>query len=161
MVKVFVGIGSNIDREKNMRGGLHALAERFGKLMLSPVYQCRSIGFDGDDFYNMVASFITHKEIDEVAAELKEIEYDFGRRRNQARFSSRTLDIDLLLYGDTVDQNYDVPREDILKYAFVLKPMLDMEPALVHPETGRTIKEIWQSFPQHEVDLEEVNLDIE
>ncbi len=160
MVKVYVGIGSNIEREKNIRGGLNALAEKFGKLVLSPVYRCASVGFQGDDFYNMVAAFITHKEIEQVAAELKEIEFDFGRKRNETRFSSRTLDIDLLLYGDRVDSDFDIPREDIVKYAFVLKPMWDIEPQLLHPETGKTISELWQAFPSNEVDLQEVELEV-
>lgn len=159
MVKVYVGIGSNIDRESNIRGGLQALAERFGKLLLSPVYQCKSVGFDGDDFYNLVAIFITHKEVDEVASDLKSIEYDFGRKRNETRFSSRTLDIDLLLYGDLVDSNYDVPREDITKYAFVLKPLFDMEPELVHPQVGKTVSELWQSFPKKDSKLKQVHLE--
>ncbi len=160
MVKVYVGIGSNIEREQNIRGGLQALAQCFGKLYLSPVYQCKSVGFDGDDFFNLVASFLTHKEIDQVAKELKQIEYDFGRKREQSRFSPRTLDIDLLLYGDTVDETYDVPREDIVKYAFVLKPMHDMEPDLVHPENGKTIAEIWQAFTESDSGLTEVQFEL-
>ncbi len=160
MVKVYVGIGSNIEREQNIRGGLQALAQCFGKLYLSPVYQCKSVGFEGDDFFNLVASFVTHKEIDEVAKELKQIEYDFGRKREQSRFSPRTLDIDLLLYGDTVDENYDVPREDIVKYAFVLKPMLDMEPQLVHPGNGQTIAEIWQDFAATDAELKQVQFEL-
>ncbi|MEQ8288192.1 MAG: 2-amino-4-hydroxy-6-hydroxymethyldihydropteridine diphosphokinase [Gammaproteobacteria bacterium] len=159
MVRVYVGVGSNVERENNIRGGLHALAERFGKLELSPIYQNTAVGFEGDDFYNLVAAFITHKEIDEVAAELKEIEYDFGRRRNETRFSPRTLDIDLLMYGDTVDSSHDVPREDITKYAFVLKPLFDMEPDLVHPQTGKTIAELWQEFPGEDAELQEVRLE--
>lgn len=159
MVRVYVGIGSNVKREDNIRGGLHALAERFGKLVLSPIYQNTAVGFEGDDFYNLVAAFITYKDIDEVAAELKEIEYDFGRRRNETRFSPRTLDIDLLMYGDTVDSSHDVPREDIIKYAFVLKPLFDMEPGLVHPQTGKTIAEHWQAFQDEDVELQEVWLE--
>jgi len=160
MDTVFLGIGSNIDREQNIRGGLHVMAERFGKLTLSPVYKCPSVGFDGDAFYNLVASFITHKTIDEVFEEIKAVEYDFGRKRNEERYSSRTLDIDLLLYGDVIDEKHDVPRNDILKYAFVLKPMLDIDRSLIHPQTGETLQSIWARFPRDNILLSEVDIAI-
>lgn len=159
MVKVYVGVGSNIDREKNIPAGLQALAQRFGKLFISPVYQCKSFGFEGDDFYNLVAAFITFKEIDDVIAEIKEIEYAFGRTRKEARYSSRTLDIDLLLYGDVVSEQYDVPRKDIQKYIFVLKPLYDLDPDLVHPLTGKTIADLWQGFDKSGYSLTEVNIE--
>ena len=160
MVKVYVGIGSNIDREKNIPGGLKALAERFGKLFISPVYQCKSFGFDGDDFFNLVAAFITFKEINDVIAEIKDIEYAFGRTRKETRYSSRTLDIDLLLYGDVVSEQFDVPRKDIEKYIFVLKPLYDLNPYLVHPVTGKTIADLWQGFDKTDHMLTEVNVEL-
>ena len=160
MVKVYIGIGSNIDREKNIPAGLQVLAQRFGKLFISPVYQCKSFGFEGDDFYNLVAAFITFREIDDVIAEIKEIEYEFGRTRKEARYSSRTLDIDLLLYGDLISEQYYVPRQDIGKYAFVLKPLFDLEPDLKHPETGQTMAELWQGFDLSGQVLTEINIEI-
>ena len=160
MVKVYLGIGSNIDKENNIRGGLHSMASQFGKLSISPIYRCASVGFDGDDFYNLVVSFITHKTIDEVVDETKAIEFEYGRKRNETRYSSRTLDIDLLLYGDVVDPNYDVPREDIKKYAFVLKPMLDLDNTLVHPASGEALSSIWASFLDEEANLVEVEFDL-
>ncbi|MEM7027763.1 MAG: 2-amino-4-hydroxy-6-hydroxymethyldihydropteridine diphosphokinase [Pseudomonadota bacterium] len=161
MVNVYLGIGSNIDRENNIRGGLHVLAERFGKLLISPVYRCTSVGFDGEDFYNLVVSFITHKTIDEIIDETKKIEFNYGRKRNETRYSSRTLDIDLLLYGDVVDPKYDIPREDIQKYAFVLKPLLDIDESLVHPVTGESLSSIWASFSGDKSDLAIVEFSLE
>ncbi len=160
MVKVFVGIGSNIDREKNIKGGLQALARHFGALIISPVYQCESFGFVGDDFLNLVASFITFKEVDEVIDEIKQIEYEFGRTRKEAKYSSRTLDIDLLLYGDMISEKYDVPRDDINKYPFVLKPLFDIAPDLVHPQTGKSISGLWQAFDMSGYTLTEIDIDL-
>lgn len=161
MVEVYVGIGSNIDREKNIRGGLQALARQFGKLSLSPVYRCRAYGFHGDDFYNFCASFTTFKEIGQVLAEIKQIEYDFGRRRGEEKFSPRTLDIDLLLYGDLVNETYDIPREDVYSYAFVIKPMSDMAPTLIHPNTGQTMQAIWDEFTGDKLCISPVKFEFE
>ncbi len=160
MVEVFVGIGSNVEREKNIRGGLQALAAKFGKLSLSPVYQCQAYGFDGDDFFNLVASFTTFKEIEQISTEIKQIEFDFGRSRGEEKFSPRTLDIDLLLYGDIVDQDYDVPRQDVSGYAFVIKPMVDMVPDLTHPQTGKTMQQIWDEFNGDKLSLKQITFEL-
>ena len=144
--RVYVGVGSNIEREKNIRGGLAALARRYGALTLSPVYQARAIGFAGDDFFNLVAAFDTGKTVAELENGLRRIEFEHGRRREEDRFSARTLDLDLLLYGDLVSRRHRVPRADITEYAFVLKPLFDLAPDLIHPQAGRRIREIWQAF---------------
>ena len=158
--QVYVGLGSNIERETNIRGGLGELKSRYGQLAISPIYQCKAYGFDGDDFYNLVAGFTTELSIDEVETQLREIEYLFGRSRNETRYSSRTLDIDLLLFGDLVCDKHELPRVDITKYAFVLKPLCDLNPELIHPEIGETISTIWKNFELKDQVLEEVTLDI-
>ena len=116
MTQVYLGIGSNIDRETNIHGGLNALKSRYGKLQTSPIYESRAYGFDGDDFYNLVVSFDTDRDVESLEKELREIEYQFGRQRNEERFSSRTLDIDLLLFGDLVCDKHELPRADITEY---------------------------------------------
>ena len=157
--RVYVGVGSNIEREKNIRGGLAALARRYGALTLSPVYQARAIGFAGDDFFNLVAAFDTGKTVAELENDLYRIEFEHGRRREEDRFSARTLDLDLLLYGDLVSGRHRVPRADITKYAFVLKPLFDLAPDLVHPQTGRRIAAIWQAFDFEPDDIRRVDFD--
>ena len=154
--RVHVGIGSNIDRKKNIDSGLAALESYYGKLELSPVYEARSIGFDGDDFYNLVAAFNTEKTIDEVETELRQIELNHGRCRDENRFSSRTLDIDILLYDDLISSKHKVPREDIVKYAFVIKPLFDLSPDLVHPETGQSIEQLWHAFEFNQAELKQI-----
>ena len=157
--RVYIGVGSNIEREKNIRGGLAALARRYGALTLSPVYQARAIGFAGDDFFNLVAAFDTGKTVAELENDLCRIEFEHGRRREEDRFSARTLDLDLLLYGELVSGRHRVPRADITKYAFVLKPLFDLAPDLVHPQTGKRIREIWQAFDFEPDDIRRVDFD--
>ena len=157
--RVYVGVGSNIEPEKNIRGGLAALTRRFGALTLSPVYEARAIGFAGDDFFNLVAAFDTGKTVAELKNDLCRIEFEHGRRREEDRFSARTLDLDLLLYGDLVSGRHRVPRADITKYAFVLKPLFDLAPDLVHPQTGKRIAEIWRAFDFEPDDIRRVDFD--
>ena len=159
-VRVYVGIGSNIDREKNVRGGIKELETRFGELVVSPVYESKSYGFDGDDFYNLVVGFDTTVDIDELARQLREIEFQFGRRRNETRYSPRTLDIDLLLYCDVINDDHDVPREDIEKYAFVLKPLVDIAPGLHHPVIGIRMDELWQAFEPGQQQMQRANFNL-
>ncbi|MDH5487871.1 MAG: 2-amino-4-hydroxy-6-hydroxymethyldihydropteridine diphosphokinase [Gammaproteobacteria bacterium] len=148
MPRVYVGIGSNIDRETNIRGAVRELTGRYGPLTLSPVYESRALGFEGGDFYNLVAGFNSVETIEQIKEWLLQTESRFGRRRQGNPFCSRTLDLDLLLYGDTVqhDDKVDLPHPDILRYAFVLRPLADIAPKLMHPEVGLTCSEIWKRF---------------
>src|SRR3972149_481857 len=128
MPRVYVSIGSNIDREKNLRGAVRALATRFGPLTLSRVYETEAVGFAGDNFYNLVTAFDTEEPVEELSVTLARIEMQHGRTRGANPFAPRTLDLDLLLYGDLVrhDGACDIPRPDIKKYAFVLGPLAEL-----------------------------------
>ena len=148
MTRVYVGIGSNIDRDKYIRAGVRLLRDSFGELSLSVVYDCPAYGFKGDNFYNLAAGFDTILDLQPLAKSLREIEYTCGRKRHEGKFVSRTLDVDLLLYGNLVrhDDRYDLPRHDILHYAFVLCPLADIAAYERHPEVGRTYAELWRDF---------------
>jgi 2-amino-4-hydroxy-6-hydroxymethyldihydropteridine diphosphokinase len=148
MLRVYVGIGSNIDRENSIRGAVRELTAHYGHLALSPVYESKALGFDGENFYNLVAGFDSTESIEAIKQTLSRIESQFGRVRQTERFSARTLDLDLLLYGDTVrhDGRVDLPHPDIRRYAFVLRPLADIAPDLRHPETGLTCTEMWRQF---------------
>ena len=148
MPTVFISIGSNINKEQNISSALKTLEARFGPLTLSRVYESEAVGFDGENFYNLVAAFDTDVSLEELDTVLSEIEDRHGRQRADQRFASRTLDLDLLLYGDLVrhDSGFEIPRKEILKFAFVLQPLAEIAPDLRHPETGVSYADMWQRF---------------
>jgi 2-amino-4-hydroxy-6-hydroxymethyldihydropteridine diphosphokinase len=144
MPEVFVGIGSNIDAELNLREALAKLRARFGEIEVSSVYRSPAFGFEGDDFLNIVVGFGTSLAAAEVDAALSAIEYAGGRVRAPSRFAPRTLDLDLLIHGGCVDPRQRLPRDDVLAYPFVLGPLAEIAPDLVHPIGGQRIADAWR-----------------
>lgn len=144
VARVYVSAGSNIEPEENLRLACRELEARFGDVQLSSVYRNPPVGFDGEDFLNLVAGFDTELSPREVANELEEIHELAGRERNGERFGPRTLDLDLLLYDDLVQDapGPTLPREDVVKYDFVLVPLVELAPDLRHPVDGRLLREI-------------------
>ncbi len=159
-VAVYVSIGSNVDRARNVRGALAALEAAFGALRVSPVYEGPAVGFDGPPFYNLVVGFETRQPPEAVVEALRRIEAQHGRRRGRRRFADRSLDLDILLYGDLVrhDQGLDLPRGEITRHAYVLRPLADLAGHLRHPESGRTFAELWSQFDPAAEDLRRVDL---
>ncbi len=146
MPRVYLGIGSNIKREQNLCSAVAVLRQQFGSLAVSPVYESQPVGFEGDDFYNLVVGFDTDRPLDEVNVVLHGIEDAHGRIRGGDKFNSRTLDLDVLLYGEMIDHNppRDIPRREITQHAFILKPLSDIAGSVQHPETGETFTDLWQ-----------------
>ncbi len=145
MARVSISLGSNIQRERNLRHAVDALRQRYPQLVVSPVYETEAVGFEGDDFLNLVVAFETDDTVQEVARQLKQIEDGIGRDRSQPRFSARTIDLDLLTYDQAVidEQGIQIPRNEILKNAFVLKPMSDILGDERHPALGKSYRELW------------------
>lgn len=155
VTRVFISIGSNIEREANVRSAVQALREHFGVLQLSSVYETEAVGFTGDPFYNLVAGFTvpvqshdTLSQAQQLMNTLRAIEADHGRQRHNTKFSARTLDLDLLLLGDADlhEQGLDVPREEITRYAFVLGPLAEIAPELAHPLLHQSYLQLWQAY---------------
>ncbi|MBF0220007.1 MAG: 2-amino-4-hydroxy-6-hydroxymethyldihydropteridine diphosphokinase [Gammaproteobacteria bacterium] len=138
MTAVYLSLGSNIDREHHIRGAITALRHHYGPLTCSPVYESEAVGFSGDNFYNLVVTFNSSAAVATIVQTLRQIEDAHLRSRQGPRFSSRTLDIDLLLYGDLIinDAEIVIPRPEILTSAFVLKPLADLAPTMLHPQLG-------------------------
>ncbi len=157
-VDVYVSAGSNVDPEHNLRLACRELARRFGPLAISGVYRNPPVGFAGDDFLNLVLRFRTADPPVAVVAELERLHVLAGRVRGTARFAPRTLDLDLLLYGDAIipEHAIRVPREDILKYGFVLGPLAELAPDLRHPVAGETMARLWANFDQQQFPLQRV-----
>jgi 2-amino-4-hydroxy-6-hydroxymethyldihydropteridine diphosphokinase len=146
MTRAYVAIGSNVEAARHVSLAVQALRGRFGALQLSPVYRNKAVGFDGEDFLNAVAGFDTALDVPALKTALDEIEVACGRQRGAARFAPRTLDLDLLLYGERVDAAARLPRAEILRYDFVLKPLADIAPDLQHPVAGQSYRELWEGF---------------
>ena len=160
MATVYVGLGSNIDPEGNLHLGIRALRRRYGEVRCSAVYRSGAVGFEGEDFLNLVASFESEESPWAICDEIEAIHNLAGRNRNGGKWESRPLDIDLLLYNDRVidERPVRIPREDILEYSFVLRPLAELVPDLVHPVTGRTMLEHWQAFDASSQPLEVVGV---
>ena len=148
MSRVLVSIGSNIEQVKHITACLDALSGHFGELALSSVYESEAVGFGGDNFYNLVAAFDTDLGVGALAALLRAIENDNGRRRDGPRFSSRTLDIDILTCDQRVGviEGVELPRDEILHNAFVLLPLAELVPDTLHPVENRTYRELWRDY---------------
>ena len=150
MTQVFLGLGSNLDREKNIHAGLIALKNIFGDIVLSNIYESESVGFKGSHFYNLVVSLQTTLTIAELSEALKRIEDVNGRLRSGPKYSPRTLDIDILTYGDFVgvQAGVNLPRAEITENAFVLLPLAELAPNELHPRLKKSYADLWASYGQ-------------
>lgn len=147
MVSVYISVGSNINRDFNVRGGVKMLAEHFGALTLSSVYESAAVGFSGDPFYNLVVGVQTNLSISDCVSLLKKIEDQFGRVRGAEKFSGRTLDLDLLTYDQVIcDLPVQLPRGEITENAFVLWPLAEIAAEQIHPLTGQSYAALWQAY---------------
>ena len=155
MAIIYISLGSNINRDAYTRAGVIALKQAFGDLILSSVYESEAVGFDGDAFYNMAIACEVNSAVHETNQILRDIEDANGRDRSGPKFSSRTLDLDLLLYDDLILDKHGLklPRGEILKNAFVLWPLAEIAPDLKHPETGTSYAQIWSEFDKSKESL--------
>ncbi len=156
----YLGLGSNLDAENNMRLALREIRSRFLLLKVSPLYRSKALGFDGADFLNAVACIETDLSPRELCRELELIHELAGRRRGPEKFVSRTLDVDLLLYDRLVmdEEGIRLPRPDVLQHSFVLKPLADIAPDYRHPVTEKSIGDHWRDFDAASHALKKVEL---
>ena len=149
MPRVWISAGSNIDRETNIRAAIDELHALFGDLVISPIYETEAVGFAGDAFFNLVIGFYTELPPGTLHGLMRAIEARHGRQRSaNGELASRTLDLDVLTYGNAVtdDGGKALPRDEILRYAFVLAPLADVAADERHPELGETYQALWQNF---------------
>lgn len=159
MATVYLGLGSNVDPQANLELAIRELGRGYGELRLSTVYRSAAVGFEGPDFLNLVAGLESDESPTDIHSEIERIHGLAGRVRGAERYSSRPLDIDLLLYDDLILEHprFHLPRSDVLDYAFVLRPLAEIAPQLIHPRSGRTIAEHWAEFDAESQPLEVVD----
>ncbi|MGJ8580715.1 MAG: 2-amino-4-hydroxy-6-hydroxymethyldihydropteridine diphosphokinase [Psychromonas sp.] len=157
MARIFIGVGSSINRRENIRLGIQALQQTFGELRLSNVYESEAVGFKGSHFYNLVVELSSDLTIEQLIKHLKAIEIQLGRPLKALKYAPRTLDLDLLLYDDVIDNSLDLPRAEITLNAFVLKPLAELAPTLLHPVLQLSYHTLWSQYPANKQKLWEVS----
>ena len=152
--RVWVSLGSNQERERSLGIAVAALRAHYGELRLSPVYESAAQGFSGEPFLNLVAGFETTEDVEEVRRRLRAIEDAAGRVRGPDKFAPRTLDLDLLLYGDEVirHERLTVPHYGMKEREFVLLPLAEIAPALVLP-CGTPLTELVARCPRNGLEI--------
>ncbi|WP_154222758.1 2-amino-4-hydroxy-6-hydroxymethyldihydropteridine diphosphokinase [Marinicella rhabdoformis] len=148
MAEFYLGIGSNKNRTHNINSCVTYLSASFSTLKCSPVYQSKAYGFEGQDFYNLVVKLQSAFDPWQMKAWLQNLEDLLGRDRSQPRYSDRLIDIDLLLVDDLIidDGVVQIPRREILKRAYVIKPLSDLAPDLIVPGHKKRLADLWQAF---------------
>jgi 2-amino-4-hydroxy-6-hydroxymethyldihydropteridine diphosphokinase len=158
MPQVYIAAGSNIEPERHLAMAVRELEREFPGVRCSPWYRNRAVGFEGEDFINLVAGFATELELSEVLSRLHAIETLCGRPRHAPRWAPRSMDLDVLLYGDLIceEPHLKLPRPDLVKRPYMLGPLAVLAPEVVHPILGETIGELWRRFDQGAHPLVEV-----
>jgi len=154
----FISIGSNIDKEIHVPSSIAALKKQFDNIVLSSLYQTEAVGFEGDEFLNLIVQFDSDLEAKTVAKILRQIELEHGRTRDSRKYAARTLDLDLILYGDLIisDGRLQIPRDEIERYAFVLEPLAEIAPDLLHPISKKSYAHLWSEFDKRDLKQEKL-----
>ncbi|GIX34365.1 MAG: 2-amino-4-hydroxy-6-hydroxymethyldihydropteridine diphosphokinase [Lysobacteraceae bacterium] len=149
MATVLLSLGSNIEPRRHLDAAVAALRQRFGAVRVSRYYRTPAVGFSGPDFLNAGAAIETELEPAALNDWLHALEAAHGRRRDGPRFSSRTLDVDIVLYDARVmrgEGHLEIPRAE-LRHAFVLGPLAEIAPDFIEPVSGRTLAALWREHP--------------
>ena len=160
MARVYIGIGSNIDKHLHIPQVIEELRAEFGEITVSPVYQTTAVGFEGEDFYNLVVGLNTRQTPQEMFRYLRALEAVHDRKRTGGnQYIARTLDLDQLLYDDQQidDGTLNIPHDDVVRYAFVLKPLADIAPDLIHPVLQKSMQVLWQEFDQDSIQMRQLS----
>jgi 2-amino-4-hydroxy-6-hydroxymethyldihydropteridine diphosphokinase len=155
---VYVAAGSNVEPERHLALAVAEMAREFPGARSSAWYRNRAVGFDGADFINLVVGFTTALPARAVLERLHAIEARCGRVRDAPRWAPRTMDLDVLLYGELVcdEPGLKLPRPDLLKRAYMLGPLAALAPEVMHPTARLTIGELWKRFDRTAHPLETV-----
>ena len=144
MSRAYLSLGSNLEPERHLPAAIGELRARFGAIAVSPAYRSEAVGFEGPAFLNLAVGIDT--DLDPVALDawLHALEDRHGRRRDGPRYSSRTLDVDIVLFDDAIVRgpgHLEIPRAELAE-AFVLVPLADIAPGARDPVSGRSVAEL-------------------
>ncbi|MDH3647191.1 MAG: 2-amino-4-hydroxy-6-hydroxymethyldihydropteridine diphosphokinase [Gammaproteobacteria bacterium] len=158
-----MGLGSNVQAERYLPMAISALAKRFGPLRRSAVYRNAAIGFEGDDFLNMVIGFESSEDVVAISAALGRIEQECGRERSGMRFAPRTMDLDLLMCGQQVHAGpeFVLPRPELLRHAYILRPLAELAGPMMHPVEKRSLAELWRDSGLADHEMTQVDISFE
>ncbi|HXB17867.1 MAG TPA: 2-amino-4-hydroxy-6-hydroxymethyldihydropteridine diphosphokinase [Steroidobacteraceae bacterium] len=156
MPEVYVAAGSNVEPERHMSQAVAELERAFPGVRFSSWYRNRALGFEGEDFINLVAGFTTTLPVRAVLERLHAIEARCGRPREAPRWAPRSMDLDVLLYGDLVceEPGLKLPRPDLVKRAYMLGPLAELAPEVMHPTARLSVGELWRRFDRDAHPLE-------
>lgn len=160
--QVYVAAGSNVQPEQNLARACREVQSTWPDVRFSRAYANKAVGFDGPEFINMVLAFTTDQSIEAVITRLRAIETLCGRPPNAPKWASRAMDLDVLLFGSRVEKtaDYTLPRPDLMKRPYMLGPMAELAPQVLHPTAGRTMGELWQQFDREAHEMRPVILDL-
>jgi 2-amino-4-hydroxy-6-hydroxymethyldihydropteridine diphosphokinase len=160
MTEVFVAAGSNVEPIKNLKLALAQLERSEHALRISPAYRNQAVGFSGEDFVNLVVGFTTNDDVIQVRERLQKIETLCGRPRDAPKWAARSMDLDILLFGDDVrnEPGLVLPRPDLVRRPYMLKPTADIAPDFMHPTLRKTMRELWDEFEgkDHQMNVIEI-----
>ena len=145
----YLSLGSNVSPEKNIQFALDQLSQIFGETVSSSIYKTKAVGFEGSDFLNLVVKIETGLDPEKLIDRLHGIEEMTGRITGTKAFNDRTLDIDVLIYGDYINPDLNIPRDEILMYGFVLEPLAELNPEGLHPIERVTFIELWSRLKEN------------
>jgi 2-amino-4-hydroxy-6-hydroxymethyldihydropteridine diphosphokinase len=160
VTEVYVAAGSNIDPVNHLRRALDELRRIYPRLTVSPAYRNKAVGFEGEDFVNLVVGFSTQQPVARVREQLQRIETLCGRPAAAPKWAARSMDLDILMYGDFIsnEPGLVIPRPDLLRRPYMLKPMADVAPDVQHPLANKSMRELWESFDSEGHEMVEVPL---
>ena len=152
MTDVYVAAGSNVEPIANLRRALDALDRAFAPLRVSRAYRNAAVGFEGDDFVNLVLGFRTDLSVCAVLERLHEAEAACGRERAAPKWAPRSMDLDILLYGTVAcdEPGLTLPRPDLLRRPYMLGPLAELAPDLVHPTARVPLRDLWSDMQRRE-----------
>jgi dihydroneopterin aldolase/2-amino-4-hydroxy-6-hydroxymethyldihydropteridine diphosphokinase len=159
----FLSLGSNIHPHQNLQFALGELAKKYSLIGISHVYETSPVGYaKQSSFWNMVVAADTDEKPGSIRKWAAALEKKTGRIKQGRTFGPRTLDVDLILWKNLIEKSrkHILPHPDIETKAFVLFPLLEINPNLAHPESQKTMIEIAASFKDHSQKIKQLSSDI-